>query len=131
MCCESPAASVRCGWYRNCVTWRCAGDPMTEQSGGLPPLRVEVTTKFLAEASERQRAYEARRRMWTATFHPSEPRTQVASGWRRVGRLHDPREGGVEPWWGDGGRYDFYGDEITPRQFVDGASYRPWNCSAA
>jgi hypothetical protein len=35
---------------------------MTER-GGLPPDRVEVTAKFLSEAAERQRAYEARRKM--------------------------------------------------------------------
>jgi hypothetical protein len=46
---------------------------MTER-GGLPPVRVEVTAQFLAEAGERQRAYEARRKIWTAAFHPSEPR---------------------------------------------------------
>lgn len=69
---------------------------MTERSGGLPPARVEVTTKFLTEASERQRAYEARRKMWTAAFHPSEPRAQAASRSRRVGRIHDPRQGRLE-----------------------------------
>jgi hypothetical protein len=52
-----------------------------------------VTAKFLAEAEARQRAYEARRQMWTAAFHPSEPRTQAASRSRRAGRIHDPRQG--------------------------------------
>jgi hypothetical protein len=66
---------------------------MTERSGGLPPTRVEVTAKFLAEASERQRAYEARRQMWTAAFRPSEPRALAASRSRRIGRIHDPRQG--------------------------------------
>ncbi|HUD62897.1 MAG TPA: hypothetical protein VMQ99_25565 [Acetobacteraceae bacterium] len=66
---------------------------MTERSGGLPPARVEVTTKFLAEAAARQRAYETRRRIWTATFHPSEPRAQAAARSRRIGRIHDPRQG--------------------------------------
>jgi hypothetical protein len=65
---------------------------MTER-GGLPPMRVEVTAKFLAEAETRQRGYEARRRMWTAAFHPSEPRAQPASRSRRVGRINDPRQG--------------------------------------
>ena len=68
---------------------------MTER-GGLPPVRVEVTAKFLAEATERQRAYEVRRKMWTAAFHPSEPRAQVASRSRRVGRINDPRQGKLE-----------------------------------
>lgn len=68
---------------------------MTER-GGLPPVRVEVTAKFLAEASERQRAYEARRRMWTSAFHPSEPRAQAASRSRRMGRINDPRQGRLE-----------------------------------
>jgi hypothetical protein len=69
---------------------------MTERSGGLPPVRVEVTTKFLAEAGERQRAYEARRKMWTAAFHPSDPRAQAASRSRRTGRINDPRQGTFE-----------------------------------
>lgn len=64
---------------------------MTER-GGLPPARVEVTTKFLADAAERQRAYEGRRKMWTAAFHPSEPRTQAAARSRRVGKINDPRQ---------------------------------------
>jgi hypothetical protein len=64
---------------------------MTER-GGLPPVRVEVTAKFLAEAETRQRAYEARRKMWTAAFHPSEPRAQAASRSRRTGRINDPRQ---------------------------------------
>jgi hypothetical protein len=64
---------------------------MTER-GGLPPARVEVTAKFLAQAETRQRAYEARRRMWTAAFHPSEPRAQAASRSRRIGKINDPRQ---------------------------------------
>jgi hypothetical protein len=66
---------------------------MAERSGGLPPARVEVTAAFLSEAAARQRAYEARRKVWTAAFHPSEPRTQAASRSRRIGRIHDPRQG--------------------------------------
>ena len=58
----------------------------------LPPARVEVTTQFLAEAAARQRAYEARRRMWTAVFRPSEPRAQPASVSRRRGKIDDPRQ---------------------------------------
>jgi hypothetical protein len=69
---------------------------MTKESGGVPPARVEVTAKFLAEAAARQHAYEARRRLWTAAFHPSEPRTQAASRSRRAGRIHDPRQGKFE-----------------------------------
>jgi len=65
---------------------------MTER-GGLPPARVEVTTQFLSEAQARQRAYEARRKLWTAMFHPSEPRAQAAARSRRVGRINDPRQG--------------------------------------
>jgi hypothetical protein len=61
-------------------------------TGGLPPVRVEVTAKFLAEASERQRVYEVRRKMWTAAFHPSEPRAQTVSRSRR-GKINDPRQG--------------------------------------
>jgi hypothetical protein len=60
--------------------------------GGLPPVRVEVTAQFLAEAAERQRAYQARRKIWTAGFHPSEPRAQAASRSRRSGRINDPRQ---------------------------------------
>ena len=65
---------------------------MTER-GGLPPTRVEVTAKFLSEAGEKQRAYEARRRIWTQAFRSSEPRTQAASRSRRSGRINDPRQG--------------------------------------
>lgn len=68
---------------------------MTER-GGLPPMRVEVTTHFLADASAKQRAYEARRKTWTAAFHPSEPRAQAAARSRRVGKINDPRQGRFE-----------------------------------
>jgi hypothetical protein len=61
--------------------------------GGLPPVRVEVTAKFLADAAERQRAYQARRKLWTAAFHPSEPRAQAATRSRRAGKINDPRQG--------------------------------------
>jgi hypothetical protein len=64
--------------------------------GGLPPVRVELTAKFLAEAAARQRAYEARRRLWTAAFHPSEPRAQAASRSRRAGKINDPRQGKLD-----------------------------------
>jgi hypothetical protein len=57
----------------------------------IPPARVEVTARFLTDAAARQKAYEARRRMWTAAFHPSEPRTQAAARSRR-GSIHDPRQ---------------------------------------
>lgn len=62
------------------------------ERGGLPPQRVEVTAKFLAEATERQRAYADRRKLWTAAFHPSEPRAQAAARSRR-GKINDPRQG--------------------------------------
>jgi hypothetical protein len=58
----------------------------------IPPSRVEVTAKFLAEAGAKQKVYEARRRMWTAAFHPSEPRAQAAARSRRGGRINDPRQ---------------------------------------
>ena len=62
----------------------------------IPP-RVEVTTKFLADAMARQRTYEAQRRMWTQAFHPAaEPRAQAATRSRRGGRIHDPRQGKLE-----------------------------------
>ncbi len=63
------------------------------EEGRSPPRRVEVTTQFLAEAAARQKAYETRRRLWTAAFHPSEPRAQAAARSRRVGKIHDPRQG--------------------------------------
>lgn len=66
---------------------------MTERSGGPPSARVEVTARFLAEAAAKQRAYEARRKLWTATFHPADPRAQAATRSRRAGRINDPRQG--------------------------------------
>jgi hypothetical protein len=66
---------------------------MTERSGGVPPVRVEVTTRFLAEAAAKKRTYEARRKLWTSAFHPSEPRAQAASRSRRAGKINDPRQG--------------------------------------
>jgi hypothetical protein len=63
------------------------------ERGGLPPMRVEVTAKFLSDAAEKQRLYQARRRMWTQAFHPSEPRAQAAARSRRGGRINDPRQG--------------------------------------
>jgi hypothetical protein len=65
---------------------------MTER-GGLPSVRVEVTAQFLSDAAEKQRNYQARRRIWTQAFHPSEPRAQAASRSRRGGRINDPRQG--------------------------------------
>jgi hypothetical protein len=58
----------------------------------IPPERVEVTAGFLSEAAAKQKAYEVRRRMWTAAFHPSEPRAQTAARSRRSGRIHDARQ---------------------------------------
>ena len=68
---------------------------MTER-GGLPPLRVEVTAKFLGDSADKQRAYEARRKMWTQAFRPSEPRAQAASRSRRIGKINDPRQAKFE-----------------------------------
>ena len=57
-------------------------------------LRVEVTASFLAENAAKQRAYEARRRVWTAGFRPSDPRAQpVAQSRARRGKIHDARQG--------------------------------------
>jgi hypothetical protein len=64
--------------------------------GGVPPARVEVTAKFLTDAADKQRTYEARRKMWTQAFHPSEPRAQAASRSRRGGRINDPRQGRLD-----------------------------------
>jgi hypothetical protein len=60
------------------------------------PTRVEVTAKFLAETSARQNAYEARRRMWTSAFQPSDPRTQAAARSRGRGAIHDARQGKLD-----------------------------------
>jgi hypothetical protein len=65
---------------------------MTDKRDIGIPTRVEVTAKFLAETSARQRAYEARRRIWTAAFQPSDPRTQAASRSRARGAIHDARQ---------------------------------------
>jgi hypothetical protein len=66
---------------------------MTDRAETGTPARVEVTAKFLAETLARQRAYEIRRRMWTAAFHPSDPRTQAAARSRGRGAIHDARQG--------------------------------------
>jgi len=66
---------------------------MTDRAETGVPARVEVTAKFLAESTARQRAYEARRRMWTTAFHPSDPRVQAAARSRGRGAIHDPRQG--------------------------------------
>jgi hypothetical protein len=58
-----------------------------------PPVRVEVTAQFLAENQAKRRAYEERRRMWTAAFHPARPRAQPLSSGRSRGKIHDPRQG--------------------------------------
>ncbi|MGA3401634.1 MAG: hypothetical protein ABSC95_20680 [Acetobacteraceae bacterium] len=65
---------------------------MTDRGDTGTPTRVEVTAKFLAETSARQRAYEARRRLWTAAFHPSDPRAQAATRSRGRGAIHDARQ---------------------------------------
>jgi len=66
---------------------------MTDRADIGEPTRVAVTAKFLAETTARQRAYEARRRIWTAAFHAAEPRTQAAVRSRGRGAIHDPRQG--------------------------------------
>jgi hypothetical protein len=66
---------------------------MTDSSDRTGPVRVEVTTRFITETAAKQRAYEARRRRWTAAFHPSEPRAQALAVSRRRGKIHDQRQG--------------------------------------
>ena len=56
------------------------------------PHQVEVTVQFLNETNARQRAYAERRRIWTAMFHPAEPRAQALGVSRRRGKIHDPRQ---------------------------------------
>jgi hypothetical protein len=69
---------------------------MTDRAPTDAPNRVEVTAEFLAETSARQRAYEARRRLWTAAFHPSDPRAQGAVRSRSRGAIHDARQGKLD-----------------------------------
>ena len=66
---------------------------MTDNPDRRQPVRVEVTARFITETAAKQRAYEVRRRMWTAAFHPAEPRTQALAVSRHRGRIHDPRQG--------------------------------------
>lgn len=66
---------------------------MPDNSDRTRPERVEVTARFIAETTAKQRAYEDRRRMWTASFHPSEPRAQTLAVSRRRGKIHDQRQG--------------------------------------
>jgi hypothetical protein len=65
---------------------------MTDRGSRTPPEQVEVTAEFLTQAAAKQKAYQARRRMWTAAFQPSEPRTQALTISRRRGTIHDPRQ---------------------------------------
>ena len=69
---------------------------MNDGSDREGPVRVAVTAKFLTDSAARQRAYEAQRRIWTAAFHPSDPRTQAAARSRGRGAIHDPRQGKFE-----------------------------------
>ena len=69
---------------------------MTDGPGTGEPRRVAVTATFLAETNARQRAYEARRRLWTAAFQPSDPRAQAAVRMRSRGAIHDARQGKLE-----------------------------------
>jgi GMP synthase-like glutamine amidotransferase len=66
---------------------------MAEDRDKTLPERVEVTSRFISDTAAKQRAYEARRRMWTAAFHPSEPRAQALAVSRRRGKIHDQRQG--------------------------------------
>jgi len=66
---------------------------MTDNADRSQPARVEVTARFITDTAAKQRAYEARRRMWTAAFHPSEPRAQALAVSRRRGKIHDQRQG--------------------------------------
>jgi hypothetical protein len=69
---------------------------MTDSSDRTLPARVEVTARFIAETTAKQRAYEGRRRLWTAGFHPSEPRAQALAVSRRRGKIHDQRQGKLD-----------------------------------
>lgn len=69
---------------------------MTETDRPGPPLRVEVTAKFLAESRARQRAYEERRRLWTEPLRPARPRAQAAAVSRARGKINDPRQGKLD-----------------------------------
>ncbi len=66
---------------------------MTDPTDKSDPARIEVTTGFLTDAAARQRAYEARRRIWTSAFNPADPRAQAAARSRGRGAIHDPRQG--------------------------------------
>ena len=66
---------------------------MTDNSDRTQPVRVEVTARFVSETAAKQHAYETRRRIWTAAFHPSEPRAQALAVSRRRGKIHDQRQG--------------------------------------
>lgn len=66
---------------------------MTDGPDRMQPVRVEVTARFLSETAAKQRAYEMRRRMWTAAFRPSDPRAQAAARSRGRGQIYDPRQG--------------------------------------
>jgi len=65
---------------------------MADMTGKAKPYQVEVTAAFLADCAAKQKAYEQQRRMWTAAFHPSEPRAQALGISRRRGPIHDPRQ---------------------------------------
>jgi hypothetical protein len=66
---------------------------MADDPDVTPPVRVAVTAGFLAETKAKQRAYEARRRMWTAAFRASDPRASAATRSRSRGAIHDPKQG--------------------------------------
>lgn len=69
---------------------------MNEADDIKPPQHAQVTTQFIADNDAKQRAYEARRRIWTAAFRPSDPRAQPAARSRARGKIHDARQGKLD-----------------------------------
>jgi hypothetical protein len=65
---------------------------MTDSDRPGPPVRVEVTAKFIEENRAKQRAYEERRRLWTEPLQPLRPRAQAAAASRGRGKINDPRQ---------------------------------------
>lgn len=69
---------------------------MTDETEPRPPPRMAVTAQFLRDSAAKQRAYEERRKLWTAPFHPSQPRAQAAARTRGRGVIADPRQQKLE-----------------------------------
>jgi hypothetical protein len=65
---------------------------MPDSDRPTPPVRVEVTAKFIAENRAKQRAYEERRRLWTEPLQPLRSRAQAAASSRGRGKINDPRQ---------------------------------------